>query len=454
MERTNKLATESILKLILSFAIPATIANFVFATYNIIDRIFIGRKVGSFALSGVSLTFPIFAILIAFGTLVGIGSGTLISLKLGQNKKEDANSILVNAIILFSGIAFILSILVFVFIDKILITFGATENTLHFAKDYLLTITPFFVVNFMAMGMNNIVRAEGNPKIAMKTILIGGIVHILLNPLFIYYMNLGVKGAALSTIIGNFTSAFWIIYHFTKGKKSILKINFSKFKIEKTLVLPVLAIGLSPFSMQLASSLIGVVANKSLLHYGGDIAIGAMGVIYSIVMVIFIPIMGLNQGCQPIIGYNYGAKNYERVKKGLLTSLTIAIVITSVSFLVIMIFPEQIVSMFSKNDEKLTQIASSGMRIFLLMIILAGMQSIIATFFQATGRPKISIFLNMLRQVILFIPLIIILPYFFELNGVWISGAVSDFIGFIITFIFLKKELSKLSILHENKSLI
>ncbi|MBN2693692.1 MATE family efflux transporter [bacterium] len=444
------LGEKSIGKLLIDYSIPAIIGTMIFAAYNIVDRIFIGRYVGTLALSGVSVTFPVFTIIVAFGMLIGMGASSLISIQLGKKDKEQAENILSNAVTLFIVIAIIMSILSFIFIDQLLYLFGATDKTIDYAHSYAIIIFPFFAINFISFGMNNIIRSEGNPKIAMKTSLIGGVLNLILDPIFILYFDMGVKGAALATVISNIISASWVIYHFTKSPKRVLTLSVKKMRLKMDVVLKILAIGVSPFLMQIAASLVGVVSNRTLLEYGGEVAIAAMGVIHSVASIIFLPILGVNQGCRPIIGYNYGAKNYSRVQETLKLTIIIATGIAVLGFILIMGFPNFMISLFSKGDKELISIGTEGMRLFFLFIFLIGFQNIGAIYFLAIGNAKISTLLNLLRQVILFIPFMIIFPIFMGLKGVWIAGSASDFGAFLITYFFINKERKRLSYLSKR----
>ncbi len=447
MEKNEKLLNGNIPKLLLEFSIPAIIGSLVFALYNIVDRMFIGG-LGTYAIAGVSITFPIFTVIIALGMFVGQGGAPLISMKLGQNKREDANRILGNVFILFTIISIIMMCVFTVFLDKLLLLFGASENTLPYARDYMRIINFSIFFNFIAMGMNNQIRSEGNPKIAMKTMLIGAILNIVLDPIFIFYFKLGVSGAAYATAISNIVSATWVMLHFTKSNKSVLKIKLEYLKIEKGIVKEISKIGLSPFSMQMAASLVAVFANKTLLRYGGDVAVGAMGIINSVYLFMIIVINGINQGGQPIVSFNYGAEKYDRVKETLKLSIVSAVFLAILGFVAIEFLPEKVVSLFNKSDETLMNMTINGIRIYLSMMVFAVVQMIGANYFQAVGYPQKSIMLNLSRQVLLFIPLLLIMPMIFGLNGVWLTGALADILSFLITAVFMIKEMKRLEKNH------
>ncbi|WP_061995631.1 MATE family efflux transporter [Clostridium sp. ATCC 25772] len=452
MNHQNKLGEEKVFKLLLEFSVPAIIGMVVNTLYNIIDRMYIGHipEVGNLAITGVSITMPIMTIMLAFGMLVGIGTSAKISLKLGQNDKESAEKHLSNAFTLLIIISILITIFGLLFMDKLLAIFGASEQTLVFAREYIEVIFIGTIFNMLSFGLNHSIRSDGNPKIAMCSMLIGAITNIVLDPIFIFTFNMGVRGGAIATVISQIVTTIWVLYYFIKGK-SVLKIRKKYLKLDKTIVLSIFAIGISPFSMQIAQSVVQVIANNSLRKYGGDNAIGAMGIISSISMIFLMPVFGINQGSQPIIGFNYGAKKYKRVKETVKYAVSAATVLTVTGFLSVQLIPNVLISMFN-SDPDLINIGVRGLRVYLMMFPILGFQIVSSNFFQSIGKAKISMFLSLLRQVIILIPCMIILPMRFELLGVWMSGAVSDLVAAIITgTIFFKamrnlKEKKKLDI--------
>ncbi|MBK5239694.1 MATE family efflux transporter [Clostridium sp.] len=452
MDRSKQLGEENIGKLLMKFSIPAIVGMLVNALYNIVDRIFIGR-VDTLALSGVTITFPISIIIMAFGMLVGIGAAALISIRLGQQKKEAAEHILGNAFTLIIIISLIVTILGLIFLQPMLLKFGASKATLPYAKQYITIILIGTVFQSVGFGLNNIIRAEGNPRIAMFTMLIGGILNTILDPIFIFVLHMGTKGAAIATVISQIVNTIWVLHYFLYGK-SVLKICYKNLKLDIKVVKSIFAIGMSPFLMQLAASLVTIISNKSLVKYGGDVSLGAMGAIMSIAMLVLMPIFGINQGSQPIIGYNYGAKRYDRVKHALKLAILAATTITTTGFIIIQLFPEQLINIFS-NDPALIAVGAQGIRIYLFMLPVIGFQIVSSNYFQAVGKANISIFLGLSRQVIILIPLLFILPRFFDLNGVWASAPSSDVISSILTAVFLFVEIRHLNKLHgEDKDII
>ncbi|WP_297436142.1 MATE family efflux transporter [uncultured Clostridium sp.] len=447
----EELGTESIRKLLFKFSVPAIIAMMVNALYTVIDRMFIGRipDIGALAMSGVGMTMPIICIIMGVGMLIGVGAAASISIKLGQNKRDTAEKILGNAVTLTIIASIIITILGVMFSEDILSLLGASPQTLMYAKQFINIILVGTIFNMLGFSLNQCIRADGNPKIAMVTMLIGAIANIILDPIFIFTFGWGIEGAALATIVSQAISAIWIIGYFKSGKSS-LKIKKENLFLNKRLVKTIFAIGMAPCAMQIAASLVQVVSNRALIENGGDIAAGAMAIISSVTMVFLMPLFGMNQGAQPIIGYNYGAKKYARVKKAVGYPVIAATIIVTLGWICIEIFPEMFIKLFN-NDESLVAVATNGLRIYLCMLPVIGFQIICANYFQATGKAKIAMFLSLLRQVIFLIPLMLILPKFLGLNGVWIAGAISDFASSIVTAIFIRREIKLLNRLEEKQ---
>ena len=445
MDNTNELASEKVGSLLWKFSIPAIIGMLVNALYSVVDRIFIGRGVPDpLALSGVAITFPITNVIMAFGMLVGIGGAAVVSIKLGQNKKEDAEKILGNAFVLVVIMSIVVSIIGLIFLEPILVLFGADSSTMPYAKPFGFIILLGVILQNLGFGMNPFIRSEGNALMAMVTMLIGAILNFILNPIFIFGLNMGVVGSALATVISQAVCSIWVLSYFLRGK-SVLKLKRKNMRLQKEIVKEILEIGASPFSMQMAAGLITVTFNKSLAKYGGDLAIGAFSLINSINMLIMMPVFGLNQGAQPIIGYNYGAKSYTRVKLALKYATIVATLMTIVGFVFVQLFSVQIISIFNNSDKELISLGSRGLRIFLIMLPLIGSQVVFTNYFQAVGKAKISIFLSLLRQIIVLLPLILLMPRLFKLDGVWMAGPASDFIAFIITIVMITIEIKKMN---------
>lgn len=454
MNEQRRLGEAEIGKLLLEFSVPAIIGMLVNTLYNIIDRIFIGHieGIGNLAMAGVGITMPIMFVLLAFGMLIGIGTATKISIKLGEHDKEGAEKLLGNAFTLIIIISIFLTVFGLIFANPLLRMFGASDNIIGYGEQFIQVIIAGCIFNMISFGLNHSIRSDGSPKIAMISMLLSAIINIILEPIFIFGLGLGVRGGALGTVIAQAITSAWIIYYFTKGK-SVLKIRWKNLKLDKKSVLSIFAIGISPFSMQLAQSAVQAVSNNSLQAYGGDIAVSAMTIIGSLAMVFLMPIFGLNQGLQPIIGYNFGAKKYDRVKQAVRYGVIAATIIVTIGFIVIEGATEMLVIIFN-NDPLLVEVTSHGMRIFLIMLPLIGAQIIVTNYFQSIGKVKISMLLSLLRQVIILIPCLLIIPMFKGLDGIWIAGATSDFLSVIITFVIFTKASRELARNNETQKVV
>lgn len=445
MERSKALGEEKISKLLWKFSLPAIVGMVVNALYNVVDSIFVGHGVGEIGLAAVSIAFPIMIILMGFGMLVGVGAAAVVSLRMGENKQHEAEKILGNAFTLAAILSVTLSAGLLLYLDPILISLGAQASVLPYARDFTRIILWGSIFMYIGFGLNNIVRAEGNPQMAMSTVLISAGLNIVLNPLFIFTFDLGISGSALATVVSQSVSAIWVLGYFL-SKKSVLKLRLENLVLDWGIVISIFKIGMSPFLMQIAASLVTVLFNYSLLEHGGELAVAAIGVINRIAMLMLMPIFGLSQGLQPIIGYNYGAKNYARVTKALKIAIYAATIFSTAGFLLIQIFDEHIIRLFNDNPE-LISIGSYGMRIYLCMLPVIGFQIIGGNYFQAVGKAGYAIVLSMSRQVIILIPLLFILPGLFGLNGAWLASPIADLTSAVVTGIFLFREIHKLGIM-------
>ena len=443
MKKENYLGEAPIGKILIKYSIPAIIGMIVNALYNVVDRIFIGNipGVGSLAMTGLGVTMPIVTILLAFGMLIGVGTAANISIKLGQGKREEAEKLIGNSLTLGIIIGLILTVIGIVFGDSLLSLFGASEGALPFAKAYINIILFGAIFNIIAFSLSSTIRADGNPQMSAIIMVVGCLANVVLDALFIFGFGWGIEGAALATIISQAITAIWVIVYYTRGKSN-LKLKKENMKLDMKLVKIIFAIGLAPFAMQISASLVQVISNNSLKTYGGDVAIGAMATISAIAMMFLMPIFGINQGSQPIIGYNYGAKKYDRAKKAYLISTLASVIILFIGFMIIQIFPREILGLFNK-DEELMKIGITGVRIYLCMIPISAMAITGSNYFQSIGSVKKAMVLSLLRQILLLIPLLIILPKSFGLTGVWLSQPVADFLATVITLILLIKEFRK-----------
>lgn len=446
MSHQELLGKEKIGKLLLKYSVPAIIGMLVNALYNVVDRIFIGNipGVGSLAITGVGVTLPITTIILGFSMLVGVGATTTISIRLGQGKREEAEKVIGNVITLSSIIAIVLTIIGLVFGELILSKFGASESTMQYAKDYIYIILIGNIFNMVAFTLNNTIRGDGNPKLAATIMIIGCLTNIVLDAVLIFVFNLGIQGAAIATVISQLITALIGLRYYVSGKSN-LKFVKSTLKLDKAIVSKILAIGAAPFAMQIAASLVQVIANNVLSTYGTDMAIGAMATISSVSLMCLMPIFGINQGAQPIIGFNYGARQVDRAQKAYKISLIVATIILCVAFVLVQSFPETIIGIFNK-DPKFMDISIKGLRIYLLMLPIVGISITGSNYIQSIGEAKTAMFLSLLRQVILLIPFILILPRLFNLgvNGVWIAQPLSDVISSVITVAILVKTMRKM----------
>ncbi len=440
-ERTKLMSEEKIFKLFLRFSVPAILGMVVQSLYNIVDRIFIGNipDVGGLAISGIGVVLPITFIILGFTMLFGIGSGANISIKLGQNNKEEAEKIFGAGFFMLVIVGISITVIGLLFLNQIVNLYGADDSIRSYATGYLRIILLGNVFNVIAFGLNSVIRAEGNAKIAMFTMLIGAITNTVLDPILIYGFNMGVEGAALATIIAQFLSFMWTMHYFLSDK-SMLKLRKNAIRFDPALVLKIMSIGASPFAMQIAGSIIGIIMNQSLNHHGGSLAIGAYAAMNSIVTLFFMPIFGMNQGLQPIIGFNYGAKNYHRVKEALKVGIISATLVCIVGAIMIQTVPQVFINFITK-DEQIREMGVVGIRRFMLVMPLIGFQIISANFFQAIGKAKKALILSLLRQVIFLIPLLLILPRFFGLMGIWSAAPVADTLATVATALVLYFEL-------------
>ncbi|KKY02266.1 multidrug transporter MatE [Paraclostridium benzoelyticum] len=446
-KQTTDLGKGSVGKLLFQLALPAIIAQLVNVLYNIVDRIFIGRMPnGELAMAGVGVAFPIIMIVSAFSALVGMGGAPLAAIKMGEKDNDGAEKIMTNSFSTLVIIAIILTVSLLIFKENILWAFGASKDTIGYANDYIgiYLIGTLFVQ--IGLGLNPFINTQGFAKTGMITVLIGAIINIVLDPILIFGFNMGVKGAALATISAQFVSAVWVLL-FLVGKKSILKIRKKYIVPNLKVIEPILLLGISPFIMQATESLVIISMNNNLAKYGGDLAIGAMTIMSSVMQIILLPMMGLTQGAQPIISFNYGADKLDRVRKTFKLLLVSCLVYTTIMWGAIMIFPQVFVSIFNSNPQ-LVEITVWSMRIYFAGILLFGAQIACQQTFLALGQAKISMILALLRKIILLIPLIFILPIFFEnkLQGVLTAEPVADITAAIVTIIcfsvFYKKTLS------------
>lgn len=445
-KKSTDLGKGSVGKILLRLALPAIVAQLVNVLYNIVDRIFIGRMPsGDIAIAGVGIAFPIIMLVSAFSALIGMGGAPLAAIKMGEGDNTAAEKIMGNSFSMLLILGTILTILFMIFKEPILWAFGASEATINFALDYLNLYLVGTIFVQIALGMNTFIYTQGFAKIGMATVITGAVINIILDSIFIFVFDMGVKGAALATIIAQVVSALWV-FHFLIGNKSIIKIKRKYLVPDLNIVLSIIALGVSPFIMHSTESIVLIVLNNKVQVYGGDLAVGAMTIMSSIMQIVTLPIIGLSQGAQPIISYNYGAGNLHRVKKTFKILFINCITYTIIMWGLLMLFPKVFVSIFN-NKSELLQITSMSIRIFFSGILLFGAQIACQQTFLALGQAKISLIMALLRKVVLLIPLIFILPIFFEdkLKAVLLAEPIADVLAAITTsicfYIFYKRNL-------------
>ncbi len=434
-KKQTDLGSGSVGKLLFQLALPAITAQIVNVLYNMVDRMYIGHipEIGAAALTGVGVCFPIIMIISAFAALVAMGGAPRASIMLGKGDKEAAEKILGNCTTATFVSGIVLTIVFLIFGRDLLLVFGASENTIQYAVDYIQIYACGTLFVQIALGLNNFITSQGFATISMLSVVIGAVANIILDPIFIFVFNMGVKGAALATILSQALSAFWVL-KFLMGKKTILRIKKQYLKIEPKIYLPCLALGMSPFVMQSTESIISVCFNSSLLKYGGDIAVGSMTILSSIMQFSMLPLQGLTQGAQPIISFNYGAKKADRVKKAFFLQLIACVVFSGLIWVIAMFVPNLFIGIFTPDPE-LTAYTKWAIRIYMAVSIIFGLQIGCQQTFVAIGNAKVSLFLAVLRKIILLIPFIFLLPNFFEdkAMAVFLAEPVADVIAVTTT---------------------
>ena len=448
----TELGTERIPKLLRQYAVPAIIAMTASSLYNMCDSIFIGQGVGSLALAGLALTFPIMNLSAAVGMLVGVGAATLISVLLGQKNYDTANKVLGNSVVLniITGILF--AVLVIAFLDPILYFFGASENTITYAREYMFIILLGNVVTHLYFGLNAVVRVMGLPKKAMGATIFTVALNFVLDYLFIMVFKWGIQGAAIATVFSQFLAMIYV-FGLVSDKSRVIHLQRGIYRLKKRIISQTFSIGMAPFLMNACSCVIVIVINKQLTTYGGDMAIGAYGIQNRLGFIAAMIVMGINQGMQPIAGYNYGAQKHDRVSKVLHISIFWASVVTTLFFIVTELFPRQLAEIFT-DDEELLAHTIRGMRINFVAFAIIGFQMVTTNFFQSIGKAKKAIFLSLTRQAICLLPLLLILPPVMGVDGVWWSLPISDVIASILTLWMLLKQKQEFrkSILAQQES--
>ncbi len=432
------LGTADVKSLLIKYSVPAIVSQMAASLYNIVDSIFIGHGVGAMAITGLAVTFPLMNLSAAFGALVGAGGSTLVSIKMGQKDEHSATHVLGNVVSLNLLLGITLTIIGLMFMDPILYFFGASADTIPYARDYMEIILYGNVITHLYLGLNNVMRSSGYPKRAMQMTLLTVFVNAVLDPIFIFGFGWGIRGAAIATIIAQVIALIAIIFHFM-DKSAILHFKKGIWGFKKHIISGILSIGMSPFIFNLCACLVVVIINRSLQTYGSDLAIGAYGIVNRIVMLFAMIVFGFNQGMQPIAGYNFGAKQYLRVNETLKHTIICATLVTTFAFIAGEFFPRQMAMMFT-TDEELIGMAAQGMRIVVAVFPIVGFQMVTANFFQSIGMAKKAIFMSATRQLIFLIPLMLILPLIFGLDGVWLSMPASDLLSTFLAAYLLTRQ--------------
>lgn len=443
-----ELGTERIRKLLMQYAVPAVVAMTASSLYNMVDSIFIGHGVGPLAISGLALTFPLMNLAAAFGSLVGVGAATLISMRLGQRDYATAQRVLGNVVMLnlLLGVGF--GVVALLFLDPILYFFGASDATIGYAREYMTVILLGNVITHMYLGLNSVLRASGHPRKAMYATINTVVINTVLDPIFIYGFGWGIRGAAIATVLAQIISLVWQ-FRLLSDRSELIHFRRGIYRLRRRIVRDVLAIGMSPFLMNLTACFIVILINKGLKTYGGDLMIGAYGIVNRLAFVFVMIVMGVNQGMQPIAGYNFGAQQYDRVLRVLKLTIVCAVGITTAGFLVGEFAPRLAVSLFT-SDEELIRLSVEGMRIVFVFFPIIGFQMVATNFFQSIGMAGKAIFMSLSRQLLFLMPGLIFLPRFFEVStpwdgswGVWCAMPLSDFLATVVAFFMLTHQLRK-----------
>lgn len=442
-KNTKDLGEKPIGRLLLSFSLPAVVGLLVNVLYNIVDRIFVGQTVGRMGIAGISIGAPLIMFIAAFVMLIGVGGNALFSIRLGQRKVSEAQNIMGNSLSLLIIMGIIITVGGLFFADNILGFLGTSQDTMPYAKEYWGIILGGGLFQVIAMGLNNFIRSSGHPKKAMFTMIIGALTNIVLDYIFVIKMGWGLRGAAIATIISQAVSCAFVLAHFY-GAGEHIKPALHDLRLKLSVVTEIIKMGSSAFFIHMSLSIANFTINHSLIKYGGDIAISANGIINSITQLTFMPVFGINQGLQPIAGYNYGAKKYDRVLKTYYTALTASLIIMGTITALMFIFAAYLVRAFNNEDLELIKLATRALRLSNIFLLFFCVASVSSTLFLAIGKPLKSTFLAVARILVVLVPLILIIPLFFGLDGVWYALTLSDFGGGVIAYLMIKKEIKKL----------
>jgi len=434
----NPFKDKTLSSLLIKFSAPAVAGMFVNALFNIISRIYVGQDIGALGIAAITVIFPIGLFYMAFSALIGIGTNALFSIRLGEKKYDEAQLILGNGFILLILMAGFVTTVSYTFLDPLLRFCGADSVVLPYAKDYALLVFPGYFLFAIGAGMNHFIRSSGRPKTAMATQFIGAFINLISAPLFIFVCKWGIKGAALATVCGQIVSFTWVMYCLT-GDRGIYRLQRKNFKLRADIAKDAMAIGFSQWAFQLASGALNIILNHSLLKYGGNLAISAMGIAISINTIVVMPLIGISQGAQPLIGYNHGARKFSTAIQTLKMAMRWGMYITTAGFLILEIFAVPIATLFDAHDQPLIDLTARVIRIFNIFLPIIPLQLMTTSFFQAINQPLKAAFLSLSRQILLVIPLVLLLPLWWKLDGVFFAPALADLISTVIAVILLKQ---------------
>ena len=436
-EATLALGTQPVGKLLWQYALPGVIAMTASSLYNMVDSIFIGHGVGPMALAALGISFPLMNIGAAFGAAVGIGGSTLMSLRLGQRQYDKANNVLGNMVALNIITGLLVGIVSIIFLDPILTFFGASEQTLPHARDYMFILLVGNVVTHLYLGLNAALRSASKPRAAMIATIVTVVLNTILDPIFIWPLHMGIKGAAIATILAQVIVLCWQLWQFSR-QRELLHLEWRFLVPAKAIIKDIVSIGISPFAMQLTGCVIAIFMNNALMTYGGDLAVGAYSIANRLGFIFFMVIMGICQGFQPIAGYNYGARNMDRVKQVLRLTITASVIAMTVGWVIGELLPGPCTRLFT-DDEGLIAISIRGIRINMLVFPVIGYQAVVTNFFQTIGKVRISIFMSLSRQLLFLLPMLLLFSSLWGLDGVWASLPASDFAAFLVAVVIMQR---------------
>ena len=448
-QATLELGTRPVGKLLAQYALPAIVAMTASSLYNMIDSIFIGQGVGPLAISGLAITFPLMNLSAAFGAAVGIGSSTCISVKLGQKDYDMAENIFGNSVTLNLVVGVAFGLITLLFLDPILYFFGASENTIPYARDYMLVILAGNVVSQTFLGMNAVLRAASKPKQAMAATILTVVLNVVLAPIFIWPLKMGIMGAAFATILSQLVALMWQFKLFS-NQQEILHFKRGIYKLKSSIVKNIVSIGMSPFAMNVCACIVVIFINAGLSHYGGDLAVGAYGIASKVSFIFVMVTIGLNQGMLPIAGYNYGARLYHRVREVFFMTVKWEVLVTTLCFLVSMVIPRVAVGLFT-NDPEMIDMASKGLRVMNICVAIVGFNIVAGNLFQCLGMVRTAIVLSLSRQLLCLLPFLYLLPMWFGIKGVWISFPVADLVSTVVAVIFVVRLMRKFDRLKDGE---